>query len=176
MSIRIKYMVMVILVGIICVPFAFSSEFLMCADTKNGYRMHYPSDWKIDQFPDSEDLVKAEIIKDDQTGLQVRVYENTGEGLNAFLQWYVPDFDVKMRSRWGGEMKVINQQYKMFDKHRGFVVSFDFTRKDGKHYFFKQYLVSKESKVYVIQCGTLFDLREENEDIFDSIADSFELI
>ena len=169
-------MSIVVLVCVIGTSLSFANDRSLCADTKNGYRLHYPSDWTVQQSPDSEDLVKANISKDDETGLQVRVYTDITSNLNTFLEGYVPDFDHKMRQQWGGEMIILEQRYTTFDQQRGFIISFDFKREDGARYFFKQYLISRDNKVYVIQCGTPFDLRSINETLFDSIAESFELL
>ena len=176
MNYLLKYISVVGIVLFLSSFLAIANELSLCADTKNGYRLHYPSTWTIQQYPDSEDLVKADITKDDETGLQMRVYVNTESGLTSFLEQYVPDFDTQMRRRWGGEMTVIEQRYATFDLQRGFIISFDFIREDGTRYFFKHYLVGRDNRVYVIQCGTPFEVRSANESVFDSIVESLDFI
>lgn len=144
-------------------------------DFVNGYSLEYPFGWKAQAFPDLKDLIKAEINKDNNTGVQIRIYQ-AKKDFRDFIEWYVDDFMGQMQRHWGGNMVVYDQKFTTIAGHECFVVIFDFTRRDNKHWFFKQYLWPADNGILVLQSGTLFELRLLNEPEIDSIAKSLKFI
>ena len=144
-------------------------------DSVNGYSFEYPFGWKAQVFPDSKDLVKAEINKEANTGVQIRIYK-TKRDLRNFLEWYVEDFMRQMQKHWGGDMVVYDQKFANVAGQECFVVMFDFIRRDNKRWFLKQYLWPVDNGVLVLQSGTLFELRLLNEPEIDSIARSLKFV
>ena len=144
-------------------------------DKVNGYSFEYPFDWKAKVFPDSTNVIKGEINKDNNSGLQIRKYPNKGD-FRKFVEGYVEEFMQQMQKHWGGEMIIIDKQFTIAAGYECFVISFDFTRRDNKRWFFKQYLWPMETGVLVLQSGTLFELRAFNEPLIDGIAQSLKFI
>ncbi len=144
-------------------------------DTVNGYSFEYPFDWKARAMPASKNLIKGEVNKDNNTGVQIRIYQNTGN-FRKFVDWYVDDFMQQMHKHWGGKMRIINEEFTSVAGYECFVISFDFTRRDNKRWFLKQYLWPDGSEVLILQSGTLFELRTLNEPAIDWIAKSLKFI
>ncbi len=144
-------------------------------DTLNGYSFEYPFGWQSRAFPDSENLIKGEINKDNNTGIQIRIYQNAGN-FRKFVDWYVDDFMQQMQKHWGGKMAISEEEFTSVAGYECFVVSFDFIRRDNKRWFFKQYLWPNGSEVLILQSGTLFKLRALNEPSIDAIAESLKFL
>ncbi len=140
-----------------------------------GHSFEYPFDWKARAFPDSKNLIKGEINKDNDTGAQIRIYQNAGN-FRKFVDWYVDDFVQQMQKHWGGKMVISDKKFTSVAGYECFVISFDFTRRDNKRWFFKQYLWPNGSEVLILQSGTLFELRTLNEPSIDWIAKSLKFI
>ena len=160
------------------VTFFFNQNYVQAGifeDPVNGYSFEYPFGWKAQGFPNSKNLIKGEINKGKDIGVQIRIYPTKGD-LRNFTEWYVEDFMQQMQKHWGGNMVVFDQQFTIVARHECFVVSFDFTRRDNKRWFFKQYLWPIDKGILILQSGTLFKLRLLNEPEIDSIARSLRFI
>ncbi|MCK4993701.1 MAG: hypothetical protein KAS13_01470 [Candidatus Omnitrophica bacterium] len=144
-------------------------------DKVNGYSFEYPFDWKAKAFPNSRNLIRGEITKDNNTGAQIRIYQNTGN-FRKFVDKYVDDFMRQMQKHWGGEMIISDEKFTIVAGYECFVISFDFTRKDNKRWFFKQYLWPKGAQILILQSGTLFELRTLNEPSVNRIAESLQFM
>lgn len=140
-------------------------------DPAYGYSFEHPYDWKAKFFPNSKNLIRGEINKDNNTGAQIRIYP-LRESFRNFVDGYVDDFMQQMQKHWGGEMVIIEREFTIVAGYECFFISFDFTRRDNKRWFFKQYLWPKGSEVLVLQSGTQFELRALNEPTIDWIADT----
>lgn len=145
-------------------------------DRQSGYRLKYPADWKGRVFTNSTNLIKAEVTKGSgDTGLQVRVYEKVNKSLASFGSWFVTDMTGQMENHWGGKMNLLDKKALPMGKQNALVITFRFDRKDGKKYFFKEYLWKKGNRIYLIQSGTPYQDRSRAEPILDGIAGSFEI-
>ena len=146
-------------------------EFKVYKDTKNMYKLHHPSGWKVKRISSS----MLDISKDRETAVEIRIYSNKNRSFNSFVDWYVDDYIEGMEDHWSGKMKIVEKKHTWLGKYKGFVISFDFSRGDNRRWFFKQYLWPQADKVYVLLSWTPYKLRLLNEPVFDSIAESFEL-
>ena len=104
-----------------------ADDLSLCADTQNGYRLHYPSDWTVEQFADEAEPLKALLTKDDHTGIAVKVYTGGGGDLHGFLERYVPEF-VRTLQRDGGTVTIMSQKYISLAGQQGFIINFDYTK------------------------------------------------
>ena len=146
-------------------------------DTKWGYRVEYPSDWTVKTFPDSKDLVKADINKkDNSSGIQVRIYPNSSGDFKKFAQWKTKEFTDGMKGHWGGTMKVVSKGFKKLGKHNGFSATYELTRGDGKKLLLKEYMWPSGKQVYVMQGGMPYKDRAGVEPILEGIARSFDFL
>ncbi len=167
-----KYGRLIILIAAIL--FSLNCEYVQAQvleDLAFGYSLEYPFDWQARVFPDSKNLIRGEINKNNNTGIQLRIYPHVGE-FHKFVDWYVDDFMQQMQKHWGGEMVISHEEFTIVAGYECFVISFDFTRRDNKHWFFKQFIWPKEDNMLILQSGTLFELRALNEPSIDWIAKS----
>lgn len=140
-------------------------------DRACGYSFAYPFGWKAQVFPNSKNLIRGEINKNNNAGVQIRIYQNTGN-FRGFVDKYVDDFMQQMQKHWGGQMTVSEEEFTRVAGYECFVISFDFTRRDNERWLFKQYLWPKGPDMLILQAGTLFELRALNEPAIDEIAGS----
>lgn len=145
-------------------------------DKVNGYKLEYPANWKKEEFFNSRDLVKANIMKDKITGVQVRLESNRNMDFNGFKQWYVGDFINQMQARWGGSINIVDQGCVIIAGRTGCFFSFDMLRQDNQGRFFKVFLVPYKNNMLILQCGTSFSERKKNEPVINSIAKSIVFI
>lgn len=172
-----KVKIVSIVLIIVCFFLAYPNHLLagVLIDNINGYSFEYPDQWKAKKFPNSKNLIKGEINKNNNTGMQIRVYPSK-EDFREFVQDYVNDFMQQMQKHWSGQMVIISKEYTIVSGYDCFVVSFDFTRKDKKRWFFKQYLWPRDNDVLIIQSGTTYQLRSLNEPLIDEVAKSLKFI
>ncbi|MBI4707475.1 MAG: hypothetical protein HY761_06075 [Candidatus Omnitrophica bacterium] len=149
---------------------------LVLEDKVNNYRVDYPSDWSAQSTPNSTDVIKAQIIKDNQTGLQVRIDYNRYGDWSQFVDNYIKRFIGDMQGHWQGKAAILEKRYDTINGHEVAIVSIDFLRGDSQRFFFKHYLWPHGNKVYLIQSGTPFENRFRYEPVIDSIARSFNFI
>ncbi len=140
-------------------------------DSTNGYRLEYPSGWRIKVKSGSGDTVKLNITKDYIIGIQVRIYQNQGD-FNSFIGPYTEDFIKQMQKRWGGEPKVMDINSIWVSRIGGLSETFDFVKGDNTRLFLKHYFIPKNDKVFVFQGGGPYDDRFSYEPDFDSIVQS----
>jgi len=141
-------------------------------DRVNGYKLEYPDNWKTEEFFNSQDLVKANILKDKVTGIQVRLESGRNLDFNGFKEWYVGDFINQMQGRWGGSINIIDQGCVLLAGRTGYFFSLDMLREDKQRRFFKIFLIPDKKNILVLQCGTFFNERQQNEPIINAIAGS----
>jgi len=171
------FALIIILLSLSCIILVSGSSYAgEIRDKKNGYILKYPARWKARENPNSTNLIKASIDKDGETGLQVRIYRNKSGNFKKFAEWYVKDTIRQMEGHWGGKMRIIQKGYRRIGKNKGFAVSFDLKRKDGRRYFLKQYMWPRGKKVYLIQSGTPYNKKTTIEPTLDSIANSFDFL
>lgn len=149
---------------------------LVLEDRVNNYRVDYPSDWSAQSTPNSTDVIKAQIVKDGQTGLQIRIDYNGYGSLKQFVDNYVKRFVLDMQGHWQGKATILENRYTTINGHEAAVISIDFLRGDSQRFFFKHYLWPHGNKVYFIQSGTPFENRSRYEPVIDSIARTFNFI
>ncbi len=167
-------MVMTAFMVIACFNSCFAKEL---KDTKWGYRVEYPNDWTVKTFPNSKDLVKADINKSDNSaGIQVRIYPNDSGDFKKFAQWKTKEFTDGMKGHWGGNMKVVSKGFKKIGKHDGFSATYELTRGDGQKLLLKEYMWPSGKQVYVMQGGMPYKDRTGVEPILEGIARSFDLL
>ena len=173
-----KLMILFLFAFIALVPGAARGENYRDFQSKRwGYRLKYPTTWNARSMPHSKDLIKADFSsKDRNAGVQLRIYGNKSRDFKKFCTWYVSRFQKDMTSHWGGKMPVIQKKFTNIGPYKGFVVTFDFKRRDGGHYFLKHHVWPKGNQVYLFQSGCPFDKKGPYEKQMDAMARSFRFL
>ena len=174
-------LLMTALILFLSIGFIFSCYSICSAkelkDKNWGYKVQYPSDWVAKTYPNSRDLVKADINKkDNSAGIQIRIYSNKSGNLKKFAKWKIDEFTKGMQGHWGGKIKIEKKVYTRIGKHNGYRVTYDLTRGDGQRLILKEYMFSAGKKVYVMQGGMPYKDRAKVEPILEGIARSFDFL
>ncbi|MFC1850531.1 hypothetical protein ACFL27_10100 [candidate division CSSED10-310 bacterium] len=143
-------------------------------DRPGHYQIHYPGSWKLVDNSTRKQMIRADLNRDQTTGIQIRFYTSSRVTFKLFVDWYVKQFMTDMQKHWRGSMTEIERTYGFIGSHEGCSVSLILKRSDGQQWFLKQYLWPRGKNVVVFQCGTKFNLRAENEQTLDEIAQTFE--
>lgn len=152
------------------------SEAKTLTDKKNGYSLKYPSTWTAKTYPNSKDLVKGDISKGNDAGINIRLNPNYQDSFKEFVSWFVKDFRNQMESHWKGKMTTIDKGYYSIDGRKSFIITFDFKKENGERWIFKDYLVPKNDKeVFVFQGGVEYSKKDEYLPILDKIIKSLKI-
>jgi len=142
------------------------------SDTKVGFSVKYPSEWKVEESNDK--MILADIAKDNSVGFQIRMYQNFGNDFNQFVADYLEAFENDMTSHWNGVIKQISTRSNIYDQINFNRTKFNFKRPNGEEWFLIEYIWSKDNTIIAFQSGILAEKVTEFEPLLDSIADSFE--
>ena len=149
---------------------------LIFHDQGGGYQIQHPSNWTLDDKTSVSQMIRANISQGDTVGLQIRMYDDVKEEFDEYVDWYADHFIEDMQGHWGGEMFLVGREDRLIGKHLGCQVSYTLNRRDGGKWFFKHYLWPQARRVIVLQCGTPVELRQQNEPVLDTIAETFEFV
>lgn len=152
-----------------------AEQYAKLEDSFNKYSLEYPSSWKLKKTPKSNDLIKAHLDKGNDSGLQVRIYNNNKK-FEDFVNWYIQDYKKQMETHHKGKMKVVKARFTIPGGPKAYYISIDFVSGKNERWFVKQYLWPRRDKVYLIQSGCLYKDRKEFEPVIDKIAYSFRFL
>lgn len=152
------------------------SEAKTLTDKKNGYSLKYPSTWNAKSYPNSRDLVKGDISKGNEAGINIRLNPNYQDSFEGFVDWFIKDFRNQMEGHWKGKMTTLDKKYYSINGKRSFVITFDFKKQNGERWIFKDYLVPKNKKeIFVFQGGVKYDKKDEYLPILDKIISTLKV-
>lgn len=150
----------------------YSQEYGVLEDAVNKYKMEFPLDWKLLKKPHSKDLIKAEINKNNETGLQVRIYNNKNS-FEKFVDWYVDDYIKQMTTHYkGSSMNIKKKGYSKHPLPKWYAVSMEFSQKPGKNYYVIQYLMPRKDQVFLFQAGCPSEEKESFEKVVTRMVKS----
>jgi len=155
--------------------FAFS-ESATLLDKKNGYSLRYPASWSAKTYPNSKDLVKGDISKGDEVGINIRINPIHQDSFAGFIKWFVDDFKNQMEGHWKGKMTIIDRGYFTIAGRKSFIITFDFKKDNGQRWIFKDYLVPKnKNEIFVFQGGVEYNKKDEYLPTLDKIIESLKI-
>jgi len=150
--------------------------FSVFRDTAEDYLIRYPRDWILKDNTSMGHMIRADITKDKNTGLQIRVHKTVSSDFHRYVDLYVMQFIEDMKEHWKGSLRETGRRFEEIGTSSGCLVTMEFERGDGTKWFFKQYLWPRKDDVYILQCGTPLESRLENEPMLDRIAATFEFL
>ncbi len=171
----IKALIIVLCAGVwLCMPLrAQAGQYAILDDLVNNYSLELPASWKITKKSLSKDLIKASAEKDRNTGIQVRLYE-TNKPFDEFIKWYIEDYIDQMKNHHQARLDIIKEGYLSKKGMRYYYVCIDFTNSRNERYYVKQYLFSGSGNVCILQFGTPYAEKDENEKYIDHAAKTFQ--
>ena len=137
-------------------------------DLLNSYSLRQPGDaWRLAPSHNSKNLVKLDITHaSGKYGLQVRVYDNSGQDFAEFVKSYIAAFQKDMDNP-----DIIDQKDFAGDGVVGTAISFDGRKRNG--YYLKSYVFPGQKFFYAIQGGCPFADKDILEPDLDEIAATF---
>jgi hypothetical protein len=146
------------------------------ADAGGGYRLHVPPGWSLSDNSRADQLIRADLTKGSDTGVQIRLEALGGSGFESFAREYTGKFERDMRGHWGGTIRELERRDAELGGNDCYIVSLQADRPNGEAWFLKEYLISHGNRVVALQCGTKMGERLLYEPVFDGIAGSLEFI
>lgn len=150
-----------------------AEDYAILEDTINKYSLEYPSNWGVNKTPNSKDLIKAHINKNNDSGVQIRLYNSNNKNFNDFIKWYKNDYKKQMLNHHGGTIILLSEKISQPNQPKSFSYTIQFTNKKNEQWFIKQYLWPRGNKVYLMQGGTQYSDKDSFEYAIDNIARSF---
>lgn len=141
-------------------------------DASGGYSVTCPPGWTLSDNTRANHMIRADITRGSDTGLQIRLHNLNGAGFESYARSYVDDFARDMRDHWGGSISELERRDTKLGAHRCYIVAFRASRPNGEEWFLKEYLVPHGNKVVAFQCGAKMAEREKYEPAFDSVVES----
>jgi hypothetical protein len=147
------------------------------ASDKHGYRLELPEGWRIKRYPNSKNLVIADIEKG-KASMNMRLYDMSRfEGrFSDFVSRYTADFEEQNRKAYGSALEPGESGFRKHGKARAYVCSYKSTSRYGV-WLLKQYLLpaANRMKVYVFQSGCPWETRGKLEPEMDAVFESLVL-
>jgi hypothetical protein len=143
-------------------------------DAAFGYRLLCPASWTLADYSSGDGLIRADITKGKEAGLQVRVQRQVTTPLEEYAEAYVRDFRRDMEAHWGSGLEELGRVFELPGGRRGFTITFRSRRSDGRSWFLKEYLVPMGGDVLVFQCGAPEEKRSDYEPVFDAVLKTLE--
>lgn len=144
-------------------------------DSQLGYQLDYPVSWKAQKI--NEALVKANLNKDNTSGLQIRIHPvfsevfdepKAGRMSNSYIQ--------SMTGHRGGHMEVVFEGLKRLGKRDIYTFYYDFQRADHQRWFLAHYLFQDpKGRIFQLQGGSKWEDRGAIEPLLEGMVGSLEV-
>ncbi|MBN2382845.1 hypothetical protein JXQ70_08180 [bacterium] len=144
-------------------------------DRKTRYQLRFPRSWRLTDHSATNQMIRADIVKNKDFGFQIRAYFEVDDDLEAYAERYIAQFMSEMQQHWSGTITETNRTCQTALQHEQCTSSIDFARTDGQHWVFKEYLFRDRTRntVVVLQSGYRFVDRELHGAELEAIADTF---
>lgn len=142
-------------------------------DKRGNYRISYPRTWRLDDKTSSNHMIRADIVKNEDFGFQIRAFSGIQDSLEDFSDHFIEQFMADMSGHWQGDIREDDRQCFSGASQDRCISSIIFARADGKAWFFREYLFQRADRVIVLQCGCRLEDRSANERELDAIAATF---
>jgi hypothetical protein len=144
-------------------------------DAYGGYEFLYPSSWSLRDHSAGTGLIRADVTRGRDLGVQVRLVRGPGAPFAAYVTRYQEKFTRDMAGHWKGAFGDVSRDCGTVGVHEGCRLREVFRRGDGESWLFLQYLWPSGRDVIVFECGSRIGAGETNEPQLDAIAESLRL-
>lgn len=148
-------------------------EWKVFKDRTGGYEVSYPKGWLLVSKSNENGMIRADISKSNEAGLQIRKYSIGNQSSDVFVQSYLGTFIEEMESHWSGKFTQLSYDKRDLPESNYYRVEYSFLRGDGQKWFFIEYVWVQNQMGITFQCGIEDRLVEKYRGEFDLIADSF---
>ena len=136
-----------------------------------GYRLSVPEAWRINDRTKADALIRADLVKGETAGVQVRLQRCPENGFDQLVEKAIASYREEMSGHWGGTCEVTAREpVKVADE--GLTVRFRLERGDGSTWYLQESFVRSGTTLVVLQGGCLWDARTEIAPALDRIVAS----
>lgn len=143
-------------------------------DDGGSYLIEYPADWDVEDHSFKNEMIRADINRDEIVGFQIRLLENPGIPEQDYTGRYLTTFAEEMRTHWQGRVEIISAMKNIGEGFHHWQGSLSLIRADDSKWFLKEYIWFNNDRILVFQSGTPWKYRELYEPILDEVAASVE--
>ncbi|MCD4817216.1 MAG: hypothetical protein K8S23_00815 [Candidatus Cloacimonetes bacterium] len=151
------------------------SPYKIFTDKGKGYEIIYPSYWKFEDKTNDNHMIRADIYKDNNVGLQIRWYSISGV-FNGFIDSYIQSFIQEMQGHWKGSIKEEKREFKTIAGKEACWVWIYAEKENGERWLFKEYLYKNGTNIIAFQSGVLRIYQDTYEKELDAIANSMKFL
>ncbi len=144
-------------------------------DREMGYSLSFPADWKLQDHQKQGGLIRADISRGSQVGVQVRVDRTGGDDFDAYVDRYETRFRNDMSAHWKGGLTGAQRECGVIGNAAGCKLSATLRRGDGQEWWLVQYLWPHDTRVVILEAGAPAATRRDNEPLIQRVADSVQL-
>jgi len=145
-------------------------------DRAGGYLVSYPKGWLLVSKSGENGMIRADISKGNEAGLQIRKYTLGKQSRDEFVHDYLDTFVSEMENHWSGQFTQLSYDKRDLNESSYYRVEYSFLRGDGQKWFFIEYVWIQDETAIAFQCGIEERLVEKYRGEFDLIADSFRFV
>jgi hypothetical protein len=141
-----------------------------------GFSLTCPRDWTTKTYPNSTNLVKADLSKGNM-GINVRLYDRSSHAdFDGFVAWYRQQFEQDMRAH-RGEIREVGSGTFNCGQLPGKYIRYRSTNRGGQ-WLLKQYLIPEPQtkRVFVFQAGCKWEQRNRAAKQLDAVVATLRLL
>jgi hypothetical protein len=150
-----------------------AEQFEKYVDGLNNFSVEYPASWKAYKLPHSKNLIKASFEKDKGTAFEVRVYPSS-QSFEDFIVWYIEDYTLQMTTRGKSLVEPLDEKLVQTQGENCFVSTLKLKNSHGD-WFVQQVIFPGQGKYYVLQFGTPWQARTQNDYAINHAAQTFKI-
>ncbi|KQC02970.1 MAG: hypothetical protein APR54_02540 [Candidatus Cloacimonas sp. SDB] len=151
-------------------------NWLRFQDESGLYAVNFPSNWQLEDSSYKNEMIRADIFHYNNTGLQIRMLSTSKDDLMDFCAFYIPQYMDEMESRWKGDIRELDREFKYIGKNYGCKSTIEFNRADGENWLLIEYIWLRKGNILVFQAGTEREEHLAQESVLDQIAASLEFL
>lgn len=136
-----------------------------------GYSITVPSGWTVVERPDPDALIRADIYRDEEMGLQVRLSDVEPSSFRSTAEALITDYSMDIASRWGGHCGEVERSFPQAGT-QSLTTRFQAEYGDGSSWYLQLSLVNRGSMLLILQCGCPWEDRLEGQAAFDGMVES----
>ena len=136
-----------------------------------GYSLTVPRGWSLSDHTAEDGLIRADIDKGNEMGIQVRLMRMSSSGFASRTSSLLSSYREEMSRHWGGGL-VETERSAPNAGDGALTVGFQASRGDGSVWYLQESFVSEGEMLVVLQGGCLWEDREQARRAFHGIVES----
>lgn len=140
-------------------------------DDPAGYSLEVPGGWSLSDRTDGDGLIRADVNREDDMGIQVRLLPLSPSGFDAMTASLLNGYREDMSGHWGGSVAETGRITPEVGE-RALTVRLRASRDDEGVWYLQESFVSSGDMLVVLQGGCPWAKRELARPAFDAMVES----